>query len=71
MGASGGLLCVWDKLNFVKREVFTGDGFLGVSREWGTKKLQCYFVNVYAPNDKRKKVELWEELRTLILEKGG
>ncbi|GKV44194.1 hypothetical protein SLEP1_g51396 [Rubroshorea leprosula] len=53
--ASGGLLCVWDKLNFVKREVFTSDDFLGVSGEWGTKKLQCYFVNVYAPNDRRKK----------------
>ncbi|GLT35615.1 hypothetical protein SLA2020_100520 [Shorea laevis] len=69
--ALGGLLCVWDKLNFVKMEEFTSDGCLGVSREWRTKKLKCYFVNVYAPKDRRKKVELWEELRKVIIEKGG
>ncbi|GKV32708.1 hypothetical protein SLEP1_g41295 [Rubroshorea leprosula] len=70
-GASGGMVCVWDKLQFTKKEEFVGDGFLGVVGEWGVSKLQCYFVNVYASNDKRKKVEVWEELQKVIIEKGG
>ncbi|GKV16128.1 hypothetical protein SLEP1_g26814 [Rubroshorea leprosula] len=31
--------------------------------EWGVKKLNCSFVNVYAPNDRRKKVEMGKGLR--------
>ncbi|GLU04358.1 hypothetical protein SLE2022_215090 [Rubroshorea leprosula] len=55
IGASGGLLCVWDRMNFSKLGQFTGDGYLGIKGLWGVKKEMCYFVNVYAPTNRTKK----------------
>ncbi|GKV50668.1 hypothetical protein SLEP1_g57366 [Rubroshorea leprosula] len=71
IGASGGLLCVWDRRNFSKLGQFTRDGYLGIKGLWGEKKELCYLVNVYAPNDRKKKAELWDELRQMIMEEGG
>ncbi|GKV25736.1 hypothetical protein SLEP1_g35131 [Rubroshorea leprosula] len=56
---------------FVKLEEFTGDGYLGIKGVWGSKEEQCVFVNVYAPSDRRSKVELWDELSRKIIEEGG
>ncbi|GKV28626.1 hypothetical protein SLEP1_g37648 [Rubroshorea leprosula] len=64
-GASGGLLCLWDRRHFVKREEFTGDGYVGISGEWGVNKQQC------SPNDRQKRAKLWEELRKMVIEKEG
>ncbi|GKV02239.1 hypothetical protein SLEP1_g14697 [Rubroshorea leprosula] len=66
--ASRGLLCVWNKLDFVNKGEFKGDGFLGITGEWGPSKVKCSLVNVYAPNDKQKKVQLWNKLKMSILE---
>ncbi|GKV05172.1 hypothetical protein SLEP1_g17212 [Rubroshorea leprosula] len=62
VGASGGLLCVWDRMNFSKLGQFTEDGYLGIKGLWGVKKEVCCLVSVYAPNDRKKKAELWDEL---------
>ncbi|GLT26695.1 hypothetical protein SLA2020_017410 [Shorea laevis] len=70
-GALGGLLCIWDRWHFVKREEFTGDGFVGISGEWGVKKQQCFLIYVYGPNDRHKKASLWEELRKMVTDKEG
>ncbi|GKU93217.1 hypothetical protein SLEP1_g6825 [Rubroshorea leprosula] len=71
VGASGGLLCVWNRTAFGKVEEFTGDGYLGIKGVWGSKEEPCVFVNVYAPSDRRSKVALWDELRQKITEEGG
>ncbi|GLT98630.1 hypothetical protein SLE2022_161270 [Rubroshorea leprosula] len=71
VGASGGLICMWDKSFFVKLGEFTGDGYLGIKGQWGVKKDVCFFVNIYAPNDRKKKATLWDELRQRIVEEGG
>ncbi|GLT56373.1 hypothetical protein SLA2020_294170 [Shorea laevis] len=71
VGASEGLLCIWNRLAFVKQGEFSGDGFVGVSGEWGPQKLKCNLVNIYAPNDRQKKLKLWEELRHMIMEEEG
>ncbi|GKV01549.1 hypothetical protein SLEP1_g14096 [Rubroshorea leprosula] len=70
-GTSGGLLCIWNKRNFVKRSVVEGHGFIGMSGEWGKKQLKCTFVNVYAPCDRQSRFVLWGELSRLVLEEGG
>ncbi|GKV51081.1 hypothetical protein SLEP1_g57759 [Rubroshorea leprosula] len=70
-GASGGLLCLWDRRHFVKREELIGDGFVGISGEWGISKQQCFLVNVYGPNDRQKRAKLWEELRKMKTDKEG
>ncbi|GLT95878.1 hypothetical protein SLE2022_135350 [Rubroshorea leprosula] len=71
VGASGGLLCVWNRTVFVKLEEFTGDGYLGIKGVWGSKEEPCVFVNVYAPSDRRSKAALWDELSQKITEEGG
>ncbi|GKV50980.1 hypothetical protein SLEP1_g57658 [Rubroshorea leprosula] len=70
-GASGGLLCMWDRRQFVKREDFSSDGFVGLAGEWGANKRQYLLINVYGPNDRQKKASLWEELRKMVTEKEG
>ncbi|GKV26308.1 hypothetical protein SLEP1_g35639 [Rubroshorea leprosula] len=70
-GASGGLLCLWDRRHFVKREEFSGDGYVGISGEWGVNKQQCSLINVYGPNDRQKRAKLWEEMKKMVIEKEG
>ncbi|GKV42785.1 hypothetical protein SLEP1_g50152 [Rubroshorea leprosula] len=70
-GASGGWLCIWDRRHFVKREELIGDGFVGLSGEWGASKQQCFLINVYGPNDRQKRAKLWEELRRMKTDKEG
>ncbi|GKV52388.1 hypothetical protein SLEP1_g58974 [Rubroshorea leprosula] len=48
-----------------------GDGYVGIKGQWGVKKEVCFFVNIYAPNERKKKVALWDELRQRIVEEGG
>ncbi|GKV09573.1 hypothetical protein SLEP1_g21054 [Rubroshorea leprosula] len=40
IGASGGLLCIWNKKNFAKTKDFTGDGYLRITGEWGLDKVE-------------------------------
>ncbi|GKV49313.1 hypothetical protein SLEP1_g56069 [Rubroshorea leprosula] len=70
-GASGGLLCMWDSRRFVRRQDFSGDGFVGLVGEWGANKRQYSLINVYGPNDRQKKASLWEELRKMVTDKEG
>ncbi|GKV50261.1 hypothetical protein SLEP1_g56973 [Rubroshorea leprosula] len=70
-GASGGLLCIWDRRYFVKREEFSGDGFVGIVGEWGVNKQLYFLVNVYGPKERQKKAILWEELRSRVTDKEG
>ncbi|GKU95341.1 hypothetical protein SLEP1_g8712 [Rubroshorea leprosula] len=51
--------------------VFSGNGFLRIRGEWGPKKLKCHFVNVYASNDKQKKMIMWNDLRQMLMEEEG
>ncbi|GKV49617.1 hypothetical protein SLEP1_g56358 [Rubroshorea leprosula] len=69
--ASGGLLCIWDRRYFVKREEFTGDGFMGILGEWGVNKQLYFLINVYGPKERQKKANLWEELRRMVTDKEG
>ncbi|GLT37184.1 hypothetical protein SLA2020_115170 [Shorea laevis] len=71
IGASGGLLCFWNKKNFAKTGDHTGDGYLRITGEWGIHKVKCNLVNVYGPNDRQKRLKLWDELRNMITEEGG
>ncbi|GKV15204.1 hypothetical protein SLEP1_g26006 [Rubroshorea leprosula] len=70
-GASGGLLCIWDRRYFVKREEFSGDGFVGISGEWSANKQLYFLINVYGPKERQKKANLWEELRRMVTDKEG
>ncbi|GKU96326.1 hypothetical protein SLEP1_g9574 [Rubroshorea leprosula] len=71
IGASGGLLCFWNKKTFDKTGDHTGDGYLRISGELGIYKVKCNLVNVYGPNDRQKQLKLWDELRNMITKEGG
>ncbi|GKU90242.1 hypothetical protein SLEP1_g4255 [Rubroshorea leprosula] len=71
VGASGGLLCIWNKKKFAKTKIFTGDGYLRITEEWGLDKVKCNLVNVYGPNDRQKRLKLWDQLEHMIIEEGG
>ncbi|GKV49682.1 hypothetical protein SLEP1_g56420 [Rubroshorea leprosula] len=70
-GTSRGLLCIWNRLEFVKQGVISGNGFLRIRGEWGPKKVKCNFVNFYASNDRQKKMIMWNDLRQMIMEEEG
>ncbi|GJV80373.1 RNA-directed DNA polymerase, eukaryota, reverse transcriptase zinc-binding domain protein [Tanacetum coccineum] len=59
VGRSGGLLSVWDTNSFSKLNVFPFDNLLIVEGSWLYSHMHCYMVNVYAPQDDRKKEILW------------
>ncbi|GKE94254.1 RNA-directed DNA polymerase, eukaryota, reverse transcriptase zinc-binding domain protein, partial [Tanacetum coccineum] len=59
IGRAGGLLTVWDPTCFHKAHVTAMDNVLVVEGEWSYKSLKCFMLNVYAPQDDRKKQELW------------
>ncbi|GKV50472.1 hypothetical protein SLEP1_g57172 [Rubroshorea leprosula] len=65
-----GNLCkmMWfsDEFDWVMKESIGASG-----GEWGQHKLKCNLVNIYAPNDRQKKLKLWEELRHMIVEDEG
>ncbi|GLU12861.1 hypothetical protein SLE2022_295190 [Rubroshorea leprosula] len=58
IGASGGLLCFWNKVIFTKTGDSTGDGYLRITGEWGIHKVKYNLVNVYGPNDRQKRLKL-------------
>ncbi|GKU89461.1 hypothetical protein SLEP1_g3594 [Rubroshorea leprosula] len=49
-----------------RQRAFTDDGYLRITGEWGIHKVKCNLVNVYGPNDRQKRVKLWDELRNMI-----
>ncbi|KAL7216522.1 hypothetical protein ACSBR1_028464 [Camellia fascicularis] len=63
-GRAGGLLCIWDPNVFQISECCSNRGFILLS---GTalKSFDCVILNVYAPNDTRRRDKLWENLLNL------
>ncbi|GJS89701.1 RNA-directed DNA polymerase, eukaryota, reverse transcriptase zinc-binding domain protein [Tanacetum coccineum] len=62
VGRSGGLVSVWDPNSFTKINVFPFDNVLIVEGNWTSTQMHCYMVNVYAPQEDRKKVILWNQI---------
>ncbi|GLT79360.1 hypothetical protein SLA2020_508510 [Shorea laevis] len=69
-GLSGGLLCVWNSKVFRKKEVVKGDNYVGVCGLWGEDDTLVYIINIYSPCQLMGKRALWEELQTLINNRG-
>ncbi|GJU12314.1 RNA-directed DNA polymerase, eukaryota [Tanacetum coccineum] len=61
-GISGGLVSVWDPNAFTKLIVFPSENLLIVEGNWISTHMHCYMVNVYAPQDDRKKEILWHNI---------
>ena len=70
-GRSGGILSIWDPSSFKYVRSVHMEGMLIVEGEWILNRLKCYMVNIYAPQDDRKKEELWQIILTFRNENPG
>nr|GEU30517.1 RNA-directed DNA polymerase, eukaryota, reverse transcriptase zinc-binding domain protein [Tanacetum cinerariifolium] len=61
-GRSDGLVSVWDPNTFTKLNAFPYENLLIVEGNWISTHMHCYMVNVYAPQDDRKKESLWHHI---------
>ncbi|GKV32368.1 hypothetical protein SLEP1_g40981 [Rubroshorea leprosula] len=58
-----------NEIDWVMKESIGASG--GLLWEWGLDKVKCNLVNVYGPNDRQKRLKLWDELEHMIIEEGG
>lgn len=61
-GRSGGILSVWDKNLFSKKEALCGEGFVDFMGVWSPTNAPCCIINIYAPQQEVKKRILWTSL---------
>nr|GEY90215.1 cytochrome P450 [Tanacetum cinerariifolium] len=57
---------MWDTSKFSIQSSSTGDGFLAIMGNWMPLNTTCVFIVVYAPQDPRKKKQLWLDLKAVI-----
>ncbi|GJZ74651.1 RNA-directed DNA polymerase, eukaryota, reverse transcriptase zinc-binding domain protein, partial [Tanacetum coccineum] len=55
----GGLVSIWDPNTFTKLNAFPLENLLIVEGNWTSTHLHCFMINVYAPQDDKKKERLW------------
>ncbi|GJX89985.1 RNA-directed DNA polymerase, eukaryota, reverse transcriptase zinc-binding domain protein [Tanacetum coccineum] len=71
VGRSVGLLSIWDPSIFIKANIFSMENLLIVEGEWVFKKIKCFMVNVYAPQEERKNKDLWNFIRNFMFDQPG
>ncbi|GJY25615.1 RNA-directed DNA polymerase, eukaryota [Tanacetum coccineum] len=70
-GRSGGLVTVWDPNVFKRSRIWCIENAVIVEGEVVGCNLICYLVNVYAPQDRNRKLELWDYITRFITNHGG
>ncbi|GKA73845.1 RNA-directed DNA polymerase, eukaryota [Tanacetum coccineum] len=66
IGTSGGLVSMWDSNAFSKNKVFQFDNFIVVEGTWIASHIHFFMINVYAPQDVKKKAILWNEIHDFM-----
>jgi exonuclease III len=66
-GSSGWILSIWSKSCATLVSSFQGEGYVGVTLDWGVEKKRCTIINVYSRCDLAAKKRLWE---CLLVERG-
>ncbi|XP_016185315.1 uncharacterized protein LOC107626946 [Arachis ipaensis] len=66
VGASGGLLLMWDDLLFKQSNCYKGDGWLCIEGLLTKNNLNCAFCLVYGAHTRREKLIMWEELSYIV-----
>ncbi|XP_071727741.1 uncharacterized protein [Rutidosis leptorrhynchoides] len=66
VGASGGILTIWDTNIFSFTYAIEGEFFLAICGTWAGHDSEIAFINVYGPHSCSKKLRLWNELSSLI-----
>ncbi|XP_071707936.1 uncharacterized protein [Rutidosis leptorrhynchoides] len=66
IGASGGLLLIWDPTTFSFEQALEGEFFIAIKGTWAGYNSDIVIVNVYGPHSHQKKIKFWAELTNLI-----
>ncbi|GJS37254.1 RNA-directed DNA polymerase, eukaryota, partial [Tanacetum coccineum] len=66
VGNSGGILCVWDQIFFVKENIIVSDSLVILYGNWRPTGQKYLLIAVYAPHDAREKNMLWDYLHHVI-----
>ncbi|GJW04159.1 RNA-directed DNA polymerase, eukaryota, reverse transcriptase zinc-binding domain protein, partial [Tanacetum coccineum] len=61
-GRSGGLVSIWDPNVFSKINELQFENFLIEEGNWIASHTHCFMINVYAPQEDRKKETLWNKI---------
>ncbi|XP_071717991.1 uncharacterized protein [Rutidosis leptorrhynchoides] len=66
VGASGGIITIWDCNTFTFDHAIEGEFFLAICGSWVGYDAKNAFINVYGPHSSSKKLRLWSELSSLV-----
>ncbi|GKA50747.1 RNA-directed DNA polymerase, eukaryota [Tanacetum coccineum] len=66
VGASGGILTMWDSRVFTMEQTFCDRNFLGITCSWVGMSNKVGLLNVYAPQSSPLKEALWSSIESLV-----
>ncbi|XP_071729213.1 uncharacterized protein [Rutidosis leptorrhynchoides] len=66
IGASGGIMLIWDCNTFSFDLAIEGEFFLAIKGSWAGYDSEIFIINVYGPHSFSKKQRMWNELTSLI-----
>nr|GEY11655.1 RNA-directed DNA polymerase, eukaryota [Tanacetum cinerariifolium] len=66
LGASGGILCIWEESVFKKDNVLISNNFVAIYRTWIPNISKILLVAIYAPQQPLYRRFLWEYLSILL-----
>lgn len=62
---SGGLILIWNKVSINNLMCTKAERWLWIQGKLGEKKVHVSILLIYAPNDRRGRMELWDQLRSI------
>ncbi|GJV79897.1 RNA-directed DNA polymerase, eukaryota [Tanacetum coccineum] len=66
VGASGGILTLWDTNTFSLKSEIVGRNFVVVVGTWAGMQGKVGIMNVYAPQDRHLKEALWSSIESIL-----
>lgn len=66
VGRSGGIISIWNSDLFSCLSAWHMEGAIIVNGLWGSNRIQCCVINVYAPCDLSVKRDLWDRLGCIV-----
>lgn len=68
IGRSGGIITLWNPNKFIASSTWNMQGAVVVNGVWGTDRLRCCIVNVYAACPLGERLDLWDRLQSIIFQ---
>ena len=66
IGKGGGLICIWNKNIFKKSQCILRHDSIIVKGNWVETGEEVCFVNIYASQNREKRIELWSYISAVL-----